>query len=179
MEERFIKTGIIKRIAITGPESTGKSRLAKELAQHYSTAFVPEFARDYVACLNRPYNSDDILHIAQKQIESENEISEFANKLLICDTDLLVTKVWCEHAFNFCHEWILKNIQSHQYDLYLLCNIDLNWEFDPLREHPHLREHFFNLYKSELIKTHFPFAVISGNGEIRLQNAIHEIDKII
>ncbi|MCD4681228.1 MAG: ATP-binding protein, partial [Bacteroidales bacterium] len=87
---------MIKRIAITGPESTGKSQLAKKLAEHYNTVWVPEFAREYLNIINRPYGQADILDIAKGQVESEDRLANFAKKILFCDTEAIVTKIWSE-----------------------------------------------------------------------------------
>jgi len=160
------------KIAITGPESTGKSSLAQQLAQYFHTCFVPEFAREYIDKLGRPYVYEDIHEIAQGQLKREMAIYPKANKFVFCDTELLVTKIWSENAFKKCDEWILRTIETHRYDLYLLTNIDLPWESDPQREHPHLRKYFFDLYHHELVSRQLPFKIISGTGEIRLQNAI-------
>ncbi len=170
---------MLKRIAITGPESTGKSLLAKQLAKHYNTVWVPEYAREYINNLNRPYDQDDILKIAKGQIKTENELAAKANKILICDTELLVTKIWIEHKYKNCHPWILETIKKHTYDLYLLCNIDLQWQHDPQREHPGLRDYFFNLFKNELINRKFNFDIVSGQSYERSKNAIRIIDKFI
>ena len=175
MEKTTIKNKII-RIAITGPESTGKSTLAKQLAQHYQTLWVPEFARTYIDKLKQPYQQKDMLTIAKNQLKIENKTTAKANKYLFCDTELIVTKIWSEHSFKVCDEWILNNINKNPYDLYLLCNIDLPWEYDPLREHPHLREYFFNLYLNELKSRNFNYSIISGTNETRFQNAIKTIE---
>jgi NadR type nicotinamide-nucleotide adenylyltransferase len=175
MEKRTTDHKIFK-IAITGPESTGKSTLTEQLANHYNTVWVPEFARDYIASLDRNYELNDILVIAKSQIKKEEEMLLLANRFLFCDTELIVTKIWSEHSFNTCDKWILENINKNRYDLYLLCDIDLPWEFDPLREHPHLREYFFNLYLKELRSRNFHYAIISGNNQMRLQNALNTIE---
>jgi len=125
-----------KRIAITGPESTGKSMLAENLAIHYRTEWIPEYAREYINNLDRPYNYDDILIIAKEQIKREERMFGKANQFLFCDTGLIVTKIWCEYKYGKCHKWIHDNIENHKYDLYLLADIDLSWQPDPLREHP-------------------------------------------
>ena len=137
---------MMHRIAITGPESTGKSQLAKQLADHYGTVWVPEFARDYIDSLGRPYQERDILTIAQGQLDRERDLGQQANKYLFCDTELLVTKIWSDVAYKRCEPWILENLANQTYDLYLLCQIDTPWEDDPQREHPHLREHLFNIH---------------------------------
>ncbi len=162
----------IYKIAITGPESTGKSTLSESLAMHYQTLWVPEFARDYLAHLKRPYTLSDITKIAmgQRQLEKSYE-KKMKSGFLFCDTDYIVTKIWAEHAFGECPEWIETQIRKNCYDLYFLCNIDIPWEDDPLREHPHLRSHFFNAYKTELERRGFPYHIISGNQEQRIISA--------
>ncbi len=170
---------MIKRIAITGPESTGKSQLAEELADYYQTLWVAEYARKYLEEINRPYNYDDVLQIAKGQLDRENSAAEKANKILFCDTDFTVTKIWCEFKYKQCHEWINEQFINHKYDLYLLCNTDLPWEFDPQRENPDEREELFQIYQNTLIEAGFPFAIISGIRDERLENAIKFADKII
>jgi NadR type nicotinamide-nucleotide adenylyltransferase len=164
------------KIAITGPESTGKSMLAEQLAEHYHTLWVPEYAREYINNLDRPYNQEDILEIARGQIRSETLLCRQTKELLICDTELMVTKIWSEVKYGNCDPWILKKIIENRYDLFLLCDIDLPWEEDPQREHPNDREYLFSLYKEELTNRAFPFFVISGLGKKRFNNAIRVIE---
>ncbi|MFW6019386.1 MAG: AAA family ATPase [Bacteroidales bacterium] len=167
----------MKRIVITGPESTGKSWLAENLAKHYKTTWVPEYARDYVANLDRDYTQEDILHIAQNQLKTEEEKAKKANGLLFCDTSMLVAKIWSDFVFGSCPSWIEKQLTNHIYDLYLLCYIDTPWEEDPLREHPHKRKTLFTIYENELKQRKFPFEIITGSGNERLKNAIHAVKK--
>ena len=170
---------MIKRIAITGPESTGKSWLAEKLASLYQTVWVPEYARQYIDGLSRPYNFDDILEIAKGQYDLEIEHALKANKLLFSDTDFMVLKVWCEFKYQKNHPWIDEMILKHQYDLYLLCDIDLEWKPDPQREHPHLRQEIFNLYKKELTTRNLPYKIVSGRGEKRLRNAVSYVNLML
>jgi len=167
---------MLKRIAITGPESTGKSTLAEQLANHYLTSWVPEYAREYIDKLNRPYVKEDILTIAKKQLENENKIAENSTRFLFCDSELIITKIWSEDKYKSCDEWILRKIEKHKYELYLLCYIDLPWQPDPQREDPHRREYLFDLYLQEFTERNLPFFVISGSGKKRLKNAINQID---
>ncbi|MEI7981580.1 MAG: ATP-binding protein [Bacteroidota bacterium] len=167
---------MIRKIAITGPESTGKSMLSEQLADHYNTLWVPEFAREYLELLNRPYEEKDIVLISQQQIIQEDRLSGRANRFLFCDTELIVTKIWSEVKYGRCDAWILNEIQYHSYDLFLLCDIDLPWEYDPLREHPHQRRFLFDLYHQELKSRNFPFYIIRGFGPERLKDAIIKID---
>jgi NadR type nicotinamide-nucleotide adenylyltransferase len=167
---------MIRRIAVTGPESTGKSMLTEQLALHFHTEWVPEYARKYLEKLKRPYEEKDILMIARGQLASETVRMKSAGKYLFCDTELLVTKIWSEVKYHRCDPWILEAIDKHRYDFYLLCDIDLPWQYDPLREHPHKRKYLFELYYNELNQRHFPFAVVHGTGSRRLQNALKTIE---
>ncbi len=170
-----MQTNIIK-IAITGPESTGKSQLARELAEHYKTKWVEEYARSYISNLNRNYNYDDILIIARKQIENENFLINKANKYLFCDTDITVCKIWCDYKYHKCHQWIENKFKNHIYDLYLLCDIDLPWEYDPQRENQNDRIELFNYFKKTLESSNFPYVIINGSQMQRSINAINVID---
>lgn len=168
---------MIKRIAITGPESTGKSQLAEELAKYYQTLWVPEYAREYLEKINRPYNYNDVLQIAKHQLDEENIAAEKANKILFCDTDFTVTKIWCDFKYKQCHDWINEQFLTHKYNLYLLCSTDLPWTFDPQRENPNEREELFQIYLKTLRDINFPYRIVDGIGETRLKNAIKIIDK--
>lgn len=154
---------MIRRIAITGPESSGKSTLAKSLAQHFNTVYVPEFARQYLNDLNRPYNYNDIEFIAKQQMKLEEKLIKNAERFLFCDSDMLVTKIWCDVKFGKCHPWIENAVEENRYDLYLLCKTDIPWQKDPLREDENNRDKLFELYKKELESREFPFKIISGN----------------
>lgn len=166
-----------KRIAVTGPESTGKTELTELLAKHYNTVWVPEFARSFLNILGRPYKQKDLLTIAKGQLTSEKSLAEKSNGVVICDTDLIVVKVWSKYKFNFCDPWIDEMIDKHKYDFYLLCDIDTPWVNDPQRENPNDREELFNMYYKELMIRKLPFEIISGLGKQRLKNAVEIIDK--
>ena len=166
----------MKRIAITGPESTGKSTLAQQLAGHFQALWVPEFARGYVANLNQAYTLSDLENIARGQLALQQKTEAQTPEFLFADTELLVLKIWSENAFGTCPVWILEELQNQRFDLYLLMNIDLPWEPDPQREHPHLRQYFFDLYKAELERLNFPFEVISGTDEERFQAALQVVN---
>ena len=167
---------MIKRIAITGPESTGKSWLAENLAAHYHTVWVPEFAREYLEDLGKPYEKEDIVRIAAGQLEREEVKAQSASGYLFCDTEMLVTKIWSDVKYGECDQWILNQLESHRYDLYLLCDIGLPWEYDPLREHPEMRQYLFDTYLQELTSRNLPFHVVRGSGQARLQNAVRFIE---
>jgi NadR type nicotinamide-nucleotide adenylyltransferase len=169
----------VLKIAITGPESTGKSTLAAQLAHHYQAPWVPEYARTYLEQLNRPYEAHDLEQIAQGQQELWAAQAALDPALLILDTELLVLKIWSEHAYGTSAPSILEGLQKQAVDLYLLLNVDLPWEPDPQREHPHLRQFFYDWYKRELEGLGVPYVEISGSEEQRVQNAIQAIDRII
>lgn len=166
------------RISVTGPESTGKSWLAQHLAGHYKTPWVPEYARKYLESINRPYTYDDILVIAQKQFEEENSLA-LNSDLLFCDTDFCVTSIWCNVKYGKYHQWITEKLEQNHYGLYLLCDIDLPWQYDPLREHPEMRATLFGMYQDLLSCRGFNYRIVSGTGDERLQNAIAFVDEYI
>ncbi len=168
----------IRKIAITGPESTGKSWLASGLAAHYNTAFVPEFARGFIDQLGRPYEYDDLLQIAKGQLSAEAKIEKQARDCMFCDTELIVIKIWSLHKYGKCHPFILEQIEQKRYDLYLLCDVDLPWQYDEQREHPHLRQYFFNWYRKELEDYGFNYSVVSGQGEERLMSAVNAVESL-
>lgn len=166
-----------ERILILGPESTGKSTLAADLAAQFREPWVPEFAREYLEKLNRAYDFEDLSVIAKGQIELEDELAQNAKKFLFVDTDLRVIKVWSEHKFDTVAGWILEEIERRTYSKILITDVDLPWESDPLREHPELgmRKYFLDKYLDLASKSGFPFQLISGERTIRLETSINFI----
>jgi NadR type nicotinamide-nucleotide adenylyltransferase len=171
----------MKKIVIIGPESTGKSTLAAQLAEYYQTVWCPEFAREYLLQKGREYTYDDLLNIAMGQIELEESMQPMVkNNYYFIDTDMYVMKVWCEVAFNNCHKWILKQIAQRKYSMYLLCDVDLPWVQDGLREYPdpQIRQRLFKMYKDILVNNGVKWTVISGTMEQRFQTATHVLDTV-
>ena len=171
-----------EKIVILGPESTGKSTLCASLAQHFHCSWVPEFARRYLLELGRPYNYDDLLIIAKGQLEAEDKMArEAKEKFLFIDTDMYVMKVWCEFVFGKCHSFILDQIVEREYDLYLLCNTDLPWVKDELREYPDLesRQKLYNIYKDIMINQPVPWVDISGSYGQRFEKARAAVDALM
>lgn len=173
------------KIVVIGPESTGKSMLCRDLAGHYGTLWCPEFARRFLEQNDRDghYMKQDLLTIAKGQLEAEDAACRDAvqrkDALLFIDTDMYVMKIWSEFAFQSCHHWILEQIAGRLYDYYLLCDIDLPWAPDPLREYPDpaMRQNLYNHYLDLLMHQQTPFSIIRGQGAQRLHQAIAVIDR--
>jgi len=184
MEEKYQQepSNIIK-VVLFGPESTGKTTIAKQLAAHYNTLWVPEYAREY---LQKKWDREgktcephDLLPIAEGQMRTENRLAKRANKVLICDTDLLETKVYAEaYYLGYCDPVLEKYALANQYDLYFLTNIDIPWEKDDLRDKPNEREKMFGYFKATLEKYNRNFVILKGDKKTRLQRAIAQIDKL-
>jgi len=173
---------MLKKIVVIGPESTGKSTLSQQLAEHYQTAWVPEYAREYLLRNGMQYSFEDLLTIAKGQLAVEDKLVLEAKKdLLFIDTNMYVMKVWCEFVFGKCHQWILDRIVDRDYDLYLLCNIDLPWVKDELREYPDVNSRLalYNIYKDAMINQEVPWREIIGNYAERLQSAVRAVDDCI
>lgn len=171
----------MKKIIVIGPESTGKSTLCEQLANHYKTCWCPEFAREYLLEKNGNYNFEDLLNIAMGQLELEDTMINLAsNGFYFIDTDMYVMKVWCEVSFEQCHTWILKQIAKRQYDMYLLCNIDLPWVKDELREYPdiNVRRRLYKIYKDIMVNSGTRWAEISGTDMQRFQMATSILDTV-
>lgn len=166
----------ILKIAVVGPESTGKSTMSAYLAKYYHTVWVPEFARDYCAKLTEPCTWQDEVNMFYGQLALEKEILPQANGLLICDTTFITVKIWSDYTFGRSPKEVLDELPKHPYDLYLLLDIDLPWEEDPLRDFPHMREHFMQVWLNELQALDARYVLISGTGEDRYANAVNAVN---
>lgn len=173
-----------RKIAVIGPESTGKSTLCEQLANHFNTLYCPEFARDFLLENGNIYTYEDLLTIAKGQIKLEEKyVQKFKKKpgILFIDTEMYVMKVWSEFVFDKCDPWILHQIVNRKYDLYLLCNPDIPWIKDNLREYPDpaTRKKLYSIYIDILINQPIPWVEITGDYEMRLSSAIDAINKFI
>ena len=185
MEEKYRQepSNIIK-VVLFGPESTGKTTLSEQLARHYNTVWVPEFARDY---LQGKWNNErktcephDLLPIAKGQMRLENSLTKKATNVLICDTDLLETKVYSEAYYvGHCDPTLEKYALENSYDLYILTNIDIPWEEDDLRDKPNERQEMFQYFRDTLEKYNRNYILVKGDKKKRLQTAIEHIDKLL
>jgi NadR type nicotinamide-nucleotide adenylyltransferase len=180
---------MFKKIVIIGPESTGKTTLCRQLAEHYKTIWVTEYAREYLLTNGTDYTFETLLDIAKGQINNEDStiesieknFNELKTELIFIDTDMYVMKVWCEFVFDKCHHWILNAIAERKYDLYLLCNIDLPWIKDELREYPDLakREKLYHYYKDIMVNQQVTWIDINGSYDERLQKATNAVNKLL
>lgn len=172
------------KVVLFGPESTGKTTISQQLARHYNTVWVPEYARQY---LQNKWNNErktcephDLLPIAEGQIRLENELTKKATDLLICDTDLLETKVYSEaYYIGNCDPILEKYALQNTYDIYFLTYIDTPWEADDLRDKPNEREQMFAYFKETLEKYDRNFVILKGDKVQRLSTAIQHIDKLL
>ena len=167
---------------VIGPESTGKSFLCEQLSSHFHSTWCPEFAREFLLRKGKRYDYDDLLEIARGQVQMEDrfiEQSEGKYPFLFIDTDMYVMKVWSEFVFGKCHRYILEQAAQRRYDLYLLCNTDLPWVKDELREYPDLetRSILFNIYKDIMVNQDIPWVEIKGLEEERFSIAKEAVQK--
>jgi len=181
MEKSDIRhpTSDILKIAVVGPESTGKSTMSAYLAKHYDTVWVPEFAREYCEKLTAPPTWQDEINMFYGQLALEEELLPQANRLLICDTTFITVKIWSDYTFGQSPQEVLEKLPIHPYDLYLLLDIDLPWEQDPLRDFPHMREHFMQVWHKELRTLDARYVVISGTGPERYESAVKAIGEFL
>ena len=160
-------------IGILGAESTGKSTLAKQLAEHFSGIYIEEYARAYVESLSRPYNETDVEYIARMQVQQLSK--SYPAKYVFFDTELIITKVWFMDKYGAVPSWLSDTMLTLKPDFCLLCMPDLPFVADPVRENPHRREYLTSLYEAELQNYNIPYAVVSGQTCARLDTAIKAV----
>lgn len=174
----------LKVIVVTGPESTGKSTLCQQLAQHFGSEYIDEYARNYVVEHGYKYTYEDVEHIAQYQqkyllerIETLKNKPSQSNEtyLLFVDTHLIITKVWFEKVYGREPEWLNEAIKSSPVDFYLLCQPDTPWEYDPVRENPEIRQELYDRYKALIEQYGFKYAEVSGLGSKRFECALKQL----
>jgi len=160
------------KIIVTGPESSGKTTLCKELSKHFKIQFTKEFAREYLTNLDKDYTQNDLSAIAKGQLASEHNFQ-------LLDTDLITIKIWSEYKYGNCEKWILDTIEKQKTEkrFYLLCKPDIHWEADPLRENPNNRNGLFELYKKELEDLEYNYLIVKG--ENRVETSILKISNLI
>lgn len=169
----------IRKVVVIGPECTGKSELSEFLATHFHTEWVPEYARGFLDNLVRPYQQHDLTTIAHGQLRLEDKSLLHSNRVMICDTNLYVIKIWSEFKYGTCDPEILKLISERRYDLYLLTYIDIPWQEDPLREHPDKRQQLYEIYLKEMKNQSVPYVEITGERSARQQKAIDAVNNLL
>lgn len=174
-----VRSYFVKRVCIIGSESTGKTTLAEALARHFETCWVPEYARSYLTANGGHCDQDDLQRIAQGQVASENSLARQANRLLVCDTNLLATMIWSERYWGHVPEQIAQLHEQHRYDLYMLTGLDVPWQADGLRDSPHLRGWMQRRFEQELQRSNAPYIHLNGCHEQRLVQAIRAIESIM
>lgn len=172
------------KIVLYGPESTGKTTLAKQLAAYYQTLWVPEFMREFLQKKwddqKELVSKEDLIPIAEGQLKSEAEITQKVKDLLICDTNLLELKVYSEYYYNgFCPLEIKNEATKNNYSIYLLTYIDIFWEADILRDRPNDRKEMFRIFEAELKEHSFPYKILKGNKNERFDKAVEIIDALL
>jgi len=164
----------MRKIVLTGPESSGKTSLAIDLSIHYKTRWVPEYARYYINHLNREYDQRDLSKIGKGQIEIEESQVALATDYLFCDTDLLTIQIWSEVKYGTVDPWILTEIGKRSCDTYFLCRPDLPWSPDPQREHPEEREQLFERYERLLNQLGKNYVIVEGMN--RMDQAVQALE---
>ena len=159
---------LMKKVVITGPESSGKTTLFNAIEEKFGIAGVPEFARIYIDQLDRPYVQGDLIEIANGQLQLEQKFSNENKDLLLCDTDLLTLKVWSEYKYGSCDPIILNQLMRHLPDYYVLASPDIPWEPDPQRENPKERDELFQIYQKEILTLKIPSIIVAGSQEQRM-----------
>jgi len=173
-----VRAHFVKRVVITGPESTGKTTLARDLAAHFGTVWIPEYGRVYLDGKGSACVEDDIPLIAEGQIQSEDEAARRANRILFCDTDLMVTRIWSEHYFGACRDWIVEAARARRYDVHLLLDVDVPWVDDPQRDCGHLRQEFLERFRRELAVAGRRVVEVRGSWDERRAMSIASIDAL-
>ena len=173
-----VRPEYVRRVVVTGPESTGKTTLARRLAEHFATAWVPEYARGYLdlkyaggTIPSPPCEATDIPAIARGQLASEERAARSANRLLFCDTDLYATRLYAEEYFGECPQWIRDAAAARRYELHLLLDVDVPWVADPQRDRPHLRRELLARLSRALENDRRPYVLVSGGWDERFERA--------
>jgi NadR type nicotinamide-nucleotide adenylyltransferase len=172
------------KVVVFGPESTGKTTLSRQLARYYHSVWVPEYAREYLQNVwnneRRTCEPKDLLPIAEGQMKLENDLAQKTDSVLICDTDLLETKVYSEaYYLGTCDPILEQYAIKNTYDLYFLTYIDVPWEADDLRDKPHEREKMFQAFETALKKYKRPYVLLKGSKKERLETAVSHINQLL
>lgn len=167
------------KIAITGPESTGKTILASDLAREFNTIWVPEYSREYLEQRDGFYDFNDIEIIAKGQVKRWENVDK-NHKVVFYDTEFTVLKIWSEIKYNKVSPYVINGLANQKFDHYFICDPEgVRWEEDPLREHPERREEFFELYLRVMDSNKRSYTVLSGDWDKRLKKAVSVVKNLI
>jgi HTH-type transcriptional regulator, transcriptional repressor of NAD biosynthesis genes len=176
----------VKRVAIVGAESTGKTTLAQNLAQHFHTVWVPEYGREYTevtvgpdAVFGYQWKTEEFVHIARRQIEIEDQLADQANRVLICDTDALATAIWHERYLGSRSPEVEEIACARHYHLYLLTDVDIAFVQDGIRDGEHRRGWMTERFRQELEARHLPWLLLQGSHAQRFRTAVTAIERLI
>ena len=166
------------KVIVTGPESSGKTTLCKQLSEKFKIPFTEEFSRKYIDNLDREYLQEDLVIIAKEQLKNE-QLTTNNKQLSLHDTDLITLKIWSEYKYGNCNDWIISQIEQQKQEnrFYFLCSPDIPWESDPQRENPHNRDELFEIYKVKLEQLDHKYFILEG--QKRLENSIKKITELI
>lgn len=176
---RCVRPHYVKRVCIFGPESTGKSTLTKNLAKHFNSVAVPEYARVFLDSRKNVLDLEEFKFYARGQLASEDALARSANRVLFCDTDALTTLMWSDWLFKHKDDWIQKIAEQRQYDLYLLTDVDVPWVADPQRYLPDERKEFFDYCAATLKSHNRSFTNVNGSWEERFNSAVQAVNAVL
>ena len=176
---RCVRPYFVRRICIFGPESTGKSTLARDLAARFGTVHVPEYARAHLEWQDGKIVAGDIPRIARGQMAAEDALARSAHRLLFCDTDLITTTIWSDVLFGSCPDWIRAEADRRGYELYLLTGVDVPWVADSVRYLPEERRSFFDRCRQELDRRGRSYVVLNGSWDERLATATAAVERVL
>lgn len=177
---QVVRPYYVRRVCIYGPESTGKSTLTINLARHFQTVFVEEYARGLLDFKDgRCDDLEDIARIARGHRASTQALARQANRVLFCDTDLLTTCVWSNALFGTCPQWLYEAADAMSYDLYLVADIDVPWVDDKQRFFKDERQEFMDLCLQALEQRNRPYIMIRGTWDERLAQAIQAVENLL
>jgi HTH-type transcriptional repressor of NAD biosynthesis genes len=173
----IVRPFFVKKVCFYGPESTGKSTMAKKMATLYDTEFVPEVAREFITSNN--FTSDDIVRVGKAQTQRINEKLRTANKVLFCDTDLITTEIYSQHYLHTVPPIILELEKAISYDRYFLFSPDVTWVDDGLRDLGSRRDEMYEVFKNELKNRNIDYIKVEGDYEQREKIIRDEIDRML
>jgi NadR type nicotinamide-nucleotide adenylyltransferase len=179
-----VRSGPPLRVVLIGPESTGKTRLARDLADRYGVPWAPEYAREYVKVREEPLGFGDVDAIGRGQKAGEDAIVTQATglgvPLVFLDTDLVSTLVYSHHYYGDCPAWIERDARARRGDLYLLHHVDVEWVADGhQRVEPERREDLFARFEATLEELEAPTAAVRGSWDERRKRAVERVEQLL